>query len=151
MIHVHKAVLKIRCEHFRSMFATHWEGDTNEVEILQFSYNVYKAFLRYLYTDELDSNPEDAIGLLELANAYCESQLKLQCERIIKQGITVENAAMLYAAAIKYSAKELEDFCFRFSLNHLSEVVQTEAFLHLDEPTVKSFILKAALSGAFRY
>ncbi|CAG0901286.1 unnamed protein product [Darwinula stevensoni] len=151
VIHVHKAVLKIRCEHFRSMFATHWEGDTNEVEILQFSYNVYKAFLRYLYTDELDSNPEDAIGLLELANAYCESQLKLQCERIIKQGITVENAAMLYAAAIKYSAKELEDFCFRFALNHLSEVVQTEAFLHLDEPTVKSFILKAALSGAFRY
>ncbi len=44
-------------------------------------------------------------GLLDLANSYCESQLKRVCERIIKQGITIDNAAMLYAAAIKYEAK----------------------------------------------
>jgi RCC1 and BTB domain-containing protein len=40
-----------------------------------------------------------------LANAYCETQLKRRCEHIIKQGITVENAAMLYASAIQYNAK----------------------------------------------
>lgn len=44
-------------------------------------------------------------GLLDLANSYCESPLKRICERIIKQGITIENSAMLYAAAIKYDAK----------------------------------------------
>ena len=49
-------------------------------------------------------------GLLDLANAYCESQLKRVCERIIKQGITIENTAMLYAAAIKYEAKVRVDF-----------------------------------------
>ena len=41
------------------------------------------------------------VGLLDLANSYCEQQLKRRCERIIKQGITVENVAMLYATAIK--------------------------------------------------
>ena len=44
-------------------------------------------------------------GLLDLANSYCETQLKCLCERIIKQGITVDNAAMLLAAALKYEAK----------------------------------------------
>lgn len=44
-------------------------------------------------------------GLLDLANSYCEAQLKKHCECIIKHGITVENVAMLYAAAIKYAAK----------------------------------------------
>ena len=44
------------------------------------------------------------LGLLDLANSYCETQLKRQCERIIKQGITVDNSAMLLAAAIKYEA-----------------------------------------------
>ena len=39
-----------------------------------------------------------------MANSYCETQLKRLCERIIKQGITVENAAMLLAAALKYEA-----------------------------------------------
>jgi hypothetical protein len=43
--------------------------------------------------------------LLELANAYCEVQLKKRCEQIIKQGITVENAAVLYSTAIAYEAK----------------------------------------------
>ena len=43
----------------------------------------------------------------------------LRCETLIKQGITVENVAMLYATAIKFSAEELEEFCFRFSLNHM--------------------------------
>ena len=42
-----------------------------------------------------------------------------RCETLIKQGITVENVAMLYATAIKFSAEELEEFCFRFSLNHM--------------------------------
>ena len=55
-IHAHKAVLKIRCEHFRSMFQDHWEEGTVEdkgcVDIRHFSYPVYRAFLLYLYTDQ---------------------------------------------------------------------------------------------------
>ncbi|UYV76445.1 RCBTB1 [Cordylochernes scorpioides] len=134
------------------------------VDISQFPYPVYYAFLKYLYTDDVDVPPEDAIGeilqflitlvcagLLDLANSYCETQLKQHCERIIKHSITVENAAMLYAAAINYEARELEEFCFQFSLNHLTSIVQTEAFNKLDEPTIKNFILKAAQNGAFKY
>jgi RCC1 and BTB domain-containing protein len=49
------------------------------VEIHQFTYPVYKAFLQYLYTDEVNLSPEDAIGLLDLANSYCEVQLKKRC------------------------------------------------------------------------
>ncbi|KAL1430111.1 hypothetical protein MTO96_015585 [Rhipicephalus appendiculatus] len=138
-IHVHKAILKIRCEHFP------------QVDVTTFPYAVYKAFLQYLYTDEVDLPPEDAIGLLDLANSYCEAQLKRHCERIIMHGVLVENVAMLYAAAIKFEAKDLEEFCFRFAMNHLTAVVQTDAFHKLEESAVKSFITKAAVYGAFKY
>lgn len=151
-IHVHKAVLKIRCEHFRSMFSSHWNEDEKDViEITQYTYNVYKAFLKYLYTDIVELPPEDAIGLLDLANSYCELGLKKECEQIIKQGIGIENAAMLYAAAIKYEASDLQQFCFRFCLNHMTAVTQTESFAQLDEITVKNFIMAAAKNGAFKY
>ena len=43
--------------------------------------------------------------------------MKRICERIIKQGITVDNSAMLYAAAIKYDAK----VCVCVIRRHLSE------------------------------
>nr|KAG5699291.1 hypothetical protein BaRGS_000493 [Batillaria attramentaria] len=141
-----------RCEHFRSMFQSFWNEDEKDcIEISQYPFTVYKAFLQYLYTDTVDLKPEEAIGLLDLANAYCEVQLKHKCEQIICQGISVDNVAMLYAAAIKFEAKGLEEFCFRFALNHLTAVTQTEAFSKLDGCVTKEFIRKAAMSGAFKY
>ena len=65
--------------------------------------------------NQVDLPPEDAIGLLDLANSYCEQQLKRRCERIIRQGITVDNVAMLYATAIKYQVTQSigsGKFCF---------------------------------------
>ena len=44
----------------------------------------------------------------------------------------------------------MEDFCFKFSLNHMTSVTQTEAFAKLDELTLKDFIIKAAVHGAFK-
>lgn len=150
-IYVHKALLKIRCQHFRSMFQYNWQEDSrNVLEIEQFSYTVYRAFLRYLYTDQVDLPPEQALELLDLANAYCEDTLKRLCERVMRQGIDVENAALLYYNAITFHAKELEEFCFRFSLNHMTAVVQSKGFASLDETTVKNFIFKAAKAGAFK-
>ncbi|CAG5128531.1 unnamed protein product [Candidula unifasciata] len=140
-IHVHKAILKMRCEHFRSMFQSCWdEGSRESIEITQYPYTVYRAFLRYLYTDDVDLQPDEAIGLLDLSNSYCEELLKMKCEGIIRQGISVENVAMLYAAAIKFGAQQLEEFCFRFS----------EAFCKLDESVVKEFIVRASKAGVFR-
>jgi len=150
-IYVHKAILKIRCEHFNTMFQNHWEENSQEViEITQFSYPVYRAFLHYLYTDEVQIPDEDKIGLLDLANSYCEAQLKRHCEFLIRQQITVENVALLYATALRYQAKDLEEFCLRYSLNHMTAVTQSESFANLDEATVKFFIQEAAVRGAFK-
>lgn len=150
-IHVHKAVLKIRCEHFRSMFQSHWNEDMKEViEIDQFSFPVYRAFLEYLYTDNVDLPPEDAIGLLDLATSYCENRLKKLCQHIIKRGITVENAFSLLSAAVRYDAEDLEEFCFKFCVNHLTEVTQTAGFWQIDGSLLKEFISKASKCGAFK-
>uniref|UniRef100_A0A672ZGY1 Regulator of chromosome condensation (RCC1) and BTB (POZ) domain containing protein 1 n=1 Tax=Sphaeramia orbicularis TaxID=375764 RepID=A0A672ZGY1_9TELE len=150
-IHVHKAVLKIRCEHFRLMFRSQWTEDQQDViEISQFSYPVYRSFLQFLYTDTVDLPPEDAIGLLDLATSYCENGLKRLCQQIIKRGITVENAFTLLSAAIRYDAQDLEEFCFRFCVNHLTLVTQTDAFWQVDGAMLKDFITRASHCGAFK-
>ncbi|XP_054837859.1 RCC1 and BTB domain-containing protein 2 isoform X2 [Eublepharis macularius] len=101
-IHVHKVLLKIRCEHFRSIL----DNNNDEIiEISEFSYPVYRAFLEYLYTDSISLPSEDAIGLLDLANYYRENRLKKLCQQTIKQGIGEENAIALLSAAVKYDAK----------------------------------------------
>ncbi|KAM9804977.1 RCC1 and BTB domain-containing protein 1 [Neosynchiropus ocellatus] len=150
-IHVHKSILKIRCEHFRSMFQAHWNEDMKEViEIEQFSYPVYRSFLQFLYTDNVELPPEDAIGLLDLATSYCENRLKRLCQHIIKRGITVNNAFILLSAAVRYDAEDLEEFCFKFCVNHLTEVTQTTAFWQIDGNLLKDFISRASRCGAFK-
>ena len=34
----------------------------SEIEIDEFSYITYKAYLQYLYTDRVDMSPEEAVG-----------------------------------------------------------------------------------------
>uniref|UniRef100_A0A671UDB5 RCC1 and BTB domain containing protein 2 n=2 Tax=Sparus aurata TaxID=8175 RepID=A0A671UDB5_SPAAU len=146
-IHVHKALLKIRCEHFRALLN---ETDEDNIEIHQFSYLVYRAFLEYLYTDTINLPPEDAIGLLDLATFYRETRLKRLCQETIKRGISEENAITLLSAAVKYEARDLEEFCFKFCVNHLTAVTQTQAFADMDHDLLKNFISKASRYGAFK-
>uniref|UniRef100_A0A8C2K131 Regulator of chromosome condensation (RCC1) and BTB (POZ) domain containing protein 2 n=1 Tax=Cyprinus carpio TaxID=7962 RepID=A0A8C2K131_CYPCA len=146
-IHVHKALLKIRCEHFRALLN---ETDEETIEIHQFSFLVYRAFLEYLYTDTINLPPEDAIGLLDLSTYYRESRLKRLCQETIKRGITEENAITLLSAAVKYEAQDLEEFCFKFCVNHLTAVTQTQAFAEMDHDLLKNFISKASRYGAFK-
>ncbi|KAL2310884.1 hypothetical protein Nmel_002563 [Mimus melanotis] len=154
-IHVHKVLLKIsvqslfmfcRCEHFRSIL----NNDDEIIEMSEFSYPVYRAFLEYLYTDNIRLPPEDAIGLLDLATLYRENRLKKLCQQTIKQGICEENAIALLSAAVKYEAQDLEEFCFRFCINHLTVVTQTQGFADMDHDLLKNFISKASRVGAFR-
>ena len=55
----------------------HWEEDgQKQIKMTQFTYPVYRAFLQYLYCEEIDLPAEECIGLLDLANSYCENALK---------------------------------------------------------------------------
>jgi hypothetical protein len=48
-----------RCEHFRSSLE---DNEDDIVEMSEFSYPVYRAFLEYLYTDNISLPPEEAVG-----------------------------------------------------------------------------------------
>ncbi|XP_019603579.2 RCC1 and BTB domain-containing protein 2 isoform X3 [Rhinolophus sinicus] len=146
-IYAHKVLLKIRCEHFRSSLE---DSEDDIVEMSEFSYPVYRAFLEYLYTDSISLPPEEAVGLLDLATFYRENRLKKLCQQTIKQGICEENAIALLSAAVKYEAQDLEEFCFRFCINHLTVVTQTSGFAEMDHDLLKNFISKASRVGAFK-
>ena|SRR5580765_3280390 len=98
----------------------------------KFSYIVYKAFLKYLYTGIVDLPSDEVLGefelilslnyrklttrkpivkrnfvteLMKLADEYCETNLKRECGRIIEQAITASNVAFFYSKAIECNAK----------------------------------------------
>jgi RCC1 and BTB domain-containing protein len=80
------------------------------IKITEYYYDVYYAFLKYLYTDSVDIQAEKAMDLLVLANNYKEEDLKHKCVNIIKSNIAIENVCLLCCAPIKYNLSEFKDF-----------------------------------------
>jgi RCC1 and BTB domain-containing protein len=143
LIYVNKSVLQTNSKYFKSKWADKSKGTTEKViEIKEYSYDVYYAFLEYLYTDSVDIFAEKALDLLILANDYKEEKLKQKCLDIITKSITIENVCTLYCFSIRNKWNELENQCFEFAFNSLREVKKTEAFRRMDENTFKTFKIK---------
>jgi RCC1 and BTB domain-containing protein len=122
----------------------------NVIDITEYSYEVYYAFLKYLYVDSIDIKPEKAMDLLVLANDYKEEELKLKCVDIIKNNITLENICSLYCSSVKYNLSELENFCFNFAATKMSQIVISEGFHEMDKNSAKKFMERAAKSNVFK-
>jgi RCC1 and BTB domain-containing protein len=122
----------------------------NEIEIKEYSYDVYYAFLKYIYTDCVELTPEKAIDLLILANDYKEEELKLKCVEIIENNITIENVCFLYSASIKCNLSDFENLCFNFGVNRMNEISKTEGFSSMDGYSMKKFMRKVGEKDLFK-
>ena len=147
-IALHKAILKIRCQYFRSMFSEHWKESAQKViQLKQMSYPVFRGLVNYIYSGEPNVNATDAIALLDVANSYCEDGLKKECTRIIRSGVNVQNVMFLYGEAIKYEASDLEEFCFRFISKNIPQVLLTDGYENLDGNVSKRIFKRLAGEG----
>jgi RCC1 and BTB domain-containing protein len=158
-IYVQKCILENNCKYFKSKFkestraireSTENKTRNSVIEITEYSYDVYYAFLKYLYTDSIKIKVEKAMDLLVLANDYKEEELKLKCVDIIKNNITLENICSLYCSSVKYNLSELEEFCFNFAATKMSQIVISEGFHEMDKNSVKKFMERAAKSNVFK-
>jgi RCC1 and BTB domain-containing protein len=147
-IYVHKYILKINSKYFESKLTessraireiTEGRKIENEIEIKEYSYDVYYAFLKYLYTDCIDIEDEKAMDLLILTEDYKEEDLKQKCLEVIKNSITIENVCSFYCFSIRENINDLKDFCFEIAFNNLKEVKKTKAFQQMDESSAKIF------------
>ncbi|CAG2108678.1 unnamed protein product [Medioppia subpectinata] len=144
-IHVHREYLIIRCDVYMRRLL-----DTNQtkIEISNNSYFAFKAFLRYLYTNDVFVAPDIAVELLGLADTYAETDLKRKCTRIISKSITVENVAIIYGAAVKHSAPVLQEMCFKYCVQHFDDVKGTQAYDNLDPFIRIDFLIKFNINAS---
>ncbi|KAH3763996.1 RCC1 domain [Pelomyxa schiedti] len=141
----HKAVLSCRSSVFKTLITSGFkESRTAVIELPTVTPPVFRLFLNYIYTDQLQldmSESDHWVELLMVANQYEVERLKNMCEDFIEKGIDVENVAWLFDIADKNGAHQLRAWCDYFLLTKFSEVSQTEGFNNLPEES-KERILK---------
>ncbi|XP_018357794.1 PREDICTED: RCC1 and BTB domain-containing protein 1-like, partial [Trachymyrmex cornetzi] len=115
-IYVHKSILKIRSSYFANIF--HFSGLENKQRVIKYddySYIVYTAFLKYLYTGVIDlSCFENELKLLVLSDKCCMKSLERDCIRRIKKKMTVSNVSSIIETAVKCNNEELKEYCSKF-------------------------------------
>lgn len=131
-VFAHKNIICARSEYFRAMFCGQMqEASQSEVPISDVSHSQFLRFLQYLYTDQVDLE-SDALGLLQLADRFSETRLKVMCESHLKDGIDDENAAAMFHLADTYHALHLRQLALSYMVLHFDVVKTTRAFEELD-------------------
>lgn len=77
------------------------ESNDSVVNIEDTTYECFKAFLEYLYTDNVEAlNQFDveinfALDLLSLADQYLIEPLKSKCEEVLPKNITIDDVCQM--------------------------------------------------------
>ncbi|XP_065336894.1 RCC1 and BTB domain-containing protein 1-like [Cloeon dipterum] len=133
------------------MFLGNWKESNESEQIIEHhSYDVFFAFLKYFYTNQVDLQPDLSLELFALAHFYQMTDLQNECLKIIKRGVTVENAASIYDKAVLIAAEELKEFVLKFCMEHMTAVVNSDGFKLLKDDVARDFFLHAAQQGAFK-
>lgn len=140
-LYAHRAILAARSEHFRNMFASGMrESKEKQINIPEIRFNVFKALLEFLYTNQADVDGELAIQLYSCADLYRIERLKELCEMKVRTGITVENAPFLLKVADELSNTLLREICVRFIISHFDTVSKCDSFKVLNMELVHEIL-----------
>ena len=154
----HRLVLAMRSSVFKAeLYGPMREGSTQQlVTIEDMQPAVFKALLRFIYTDSLldnddhggDVHIEMIRHLLVAADRYALDRLKLICQSILCQKIDVESVATTMALAYQYNCPRLTEACLEFmtSSNVMDAVEATQGYKDL-KTTCPSALADAFAKG----
>eukprot|EP00747_Dinoflagellata_sp_TGD_P156617 gnl/TRDRNA2_/TRDRNA2_177678_c4_seq40.p1 gnl/TRDRNA2_/TRDRNA2_177678_c4~~gnl/TRDRNA2_/TRDRNA2_177678_c4_seq40.p1 ORF type:complete len:516 (+),score=71.26 gnl/TRDRNA2_/TRDRNA2_177678_c4_seq40:75-1622(+) len=162
-IRAHAAIVSASSDVLQRLLACGMqESISKEVTIADCEPEVFRMFLRHLYSDSftcLESfiagkNSEQSSGdasdsrsaagdastkismlqqLLAVSHKYQVARLQLWCERELSKCIAIGDVCTVLCQAHLYEAKRLEKKCLDFILAHKNEVVRTDAFGSLSQ------------------
>lgn len=152
-IHVHRLILEARWPHFARMIASQMaEFHSKKLQIPE-PYPVVRAFLLYLYTDNIASHAdhgpslEDVAGMLVMSNCYDMPRLRTLCRSRLYRELDVEHAAIIWERAGTANEEWLKKRAARFCLDNWGRVVRTVGFQNLRRSSVMEICQESDTEG----
>lgn len=139
-IRAHRAVLVSRSSVFKAMLESEMEESrSGTIKITDFSYEVLRLFVHYLYTAEIypESLEECAFDLLALAEKYNVKHLKSVCERFMTSKVNSENALCSFEYACQHGAKNLKQAALNIIIENIEELPSKDEYRDLVDRDAK--------------
>ena len=135
-IPAHKFVLSIGSAVFDAMFNGGMATKSEEVEIPDVEASAFLALLKFLYSDEVQIDPETVMTTLYTAKKYAVPALERACVDFLKRNLRSDNAFMLLTQARLFDEPQLAALCLETIDKNTSEALGAEGFTDIDLDTL---------------
>ena len=163
-IYVHQWFLQLSSTYLDRMLSGEWmetlstnENDSKNVndngkirkkiQLRTYSYEVFYAYFRYLYTDILEfpettsSSEQTLIELLDLANCYLDLELKQKCINMMRHNLCVANCCDYYQLAIRYQLVDFEKEIIIYAYSKIFEICRSVGFKSMSGDLCKALLV----------
>jgi len=143
VIPAHKWWLTKRSKYFMNMFSSGMaETQASKITITDMKASTFKAFLEYLYSDDVQLNEALALELLQQADKYSVPDLKNSCETYLTGRLSVENYVAISQMAELVEAESLRQAVIAFVAKNIKNLKLRKDFEQLSVNILRESIVK---------
>ena len=131
-IFVHKIIL-CRSPYFNKMFTSGMiESNLKEIELLECDKESTLEVLNYLYTDSIELNHENSVGILIVSLLLQIIEISDFCRSIVSNYLSIQNIFQILNLSDFYSDLSLKRICFNFIKKNFKQVEFQDEYFDLD-------------------
>ena len=135
-IPAHKLVLSSGSAVFDAMFNGTLATASVEIEVPDVEPVTFLAVLLFLYTDEIQIDPETVMTTLYTAKKYAVSPLEKHCVDFLRNNLTTDNAFLLLAQARLFDEPQLAAVCLDTIDKSTNDALNADGFTDIDIDTL---------------
>ncbi|XP_012272469.1 BTB/POZ domain-containing protein 1 [Orussus abietinus] len=140
-IPAHKLVLSSGSAVFDAMFNGTLATASSEIEVPDVEPAAFLAVLVFLYTDEIQIDPETVMTTLYTAKKYAVSPLEKHCVDFLRNNLTSDNAFLLLTQARLFDEPQLAAVCLDMIDKFTIDALNADGFTDIDIDTLM-FVLE---------
>jgi len=143
IIPAHKGWLTQKSKYFMNMFSSGMtEAQASMIKISDMKATTFKAFLEFLYSDQVDLNFNLALELLQQADKYSVPELKRACEEYLAKSLTRENYATIGKIAELVDATSLRQAVVNLIAKNMRTLRKRQDFDDISDNLLRDSIVK---------
>ncbi|XP_069122948.1 BTB/POZ domain-containing protein 6-A-like [Argopecten irradians] len=130
-VSAHKSVLVTHSDVFKVML-TGALAEKGAIVLPDTRETVFRAFIRYLYTEEIDITEDNIVDILYVGKKYFVDKLVDKCQVFINSMVANENAVSILQIAEAFCLGNIRQHCVKHICTNFHKIARSADFLRLD-------------------
>ena len=146
IIPAHKFVLSISSPVFEAMFYGELVETKDSIDLRDCEYGSLLELFHFMYSDEVNLNGSNVMGVLYLAKKYMVPSLADKCTDYIQDRLDASNAFSILPKAHQFDEKKLVKRCWKVIDEHCEEATKSDGFATLERSLIEEVVKRDTLN-----